>query len=200
MTKLSAALSALALVVLVGGTALYTFLTKASDCGISPVAGAAIGGPFELVGAQGQLLTDVDVIDRPSLVYFGYTFCPDVCPFDMARNALAVDLMEDGGADVGLVFVSIDPARDTPDVLASYVEHMHPRMTALTGSAEQVKSAADSYRVYYAKGEGDDEFYLMDHSTFTYLMFPGNELGAFFKRDDTAETIAEKTACLITSR
>jgi protein SCO1/2 len=158
MTKLSAILSALALVALVGGTALYTFLTKATDCGISPVAGAAIGGPFELVNAEGQAVTDADVIDTPSLVYFGYTFCPDVCPFDMARNALAVDLLEDQGTEVGLVFVTIDPARDTPEILSSYVSDMHPRM------------------------------------------FPGNELGAFFKRDDTAETIAEKTACLIKSR
>ena len=197
MTKLAALLAGVGLLALVGGTALYTTLAKAQDCDASSAIGATIGGPFELVNARGETVTDTDVLTRPTLVYFGYTFCPDVCPFDVARNALAVDLLEDMGEDVGLVFISIDPERDTPDVLAKYVDDMHPKMTALSGSAEQVKAAASAYRVYYAKGEGEGEFYLMDHSTFTYLMLPGNELAAFFRREETAEGMAEKSACLI---
>ncbi|NNE80101.1 MAG: SCO family protein [Silicimonas sp.] len=200
MTKLSAILSAFVLVAIVGGTAVYTYVSRPADCGVTSVVGASIGGPFELVNASSETVTDSTVIDRPALVYFGYTFCPDVCPFDMARNALAVDLLKEQGHDVALVFVSIDPKRDTPEVLAGYAFDMHPEMIALSGTAAQVKTAADAYRVYYARGEGDDEFYLMDHSTFTYLMFPDNQLGALFKRDDTAETIAEQTACLIKSR
>ena len=197
MTKLTALMAGFGLVALVGGTALYTVMANAQECDASSAIGATIGGPFELVNAQGETVTDAEVLDRPSLVYFGYTFCPDVCPFDMARNALAVDLLEEQGEDVGLVFVSIDPERDTPEVLGQYVDDMHPKMTALSGSAEQVKAAASAYRVYYAKGEGDGEFYLMDHSTFTYLMLPGNELAAFFRREETAEGMAEKSACLI---
>ena len=199
MTKLAALLAGCGLAVLIGGTAAYTFMADSAECDASSAVGASVGGPFELINAQGQLVTDADVIDRPSLVYFGYTFCPDVCPFDVARNALAVDLLEEKSHDVALVFISIDPERDTPEVLAKYVDDMHPRMTALSGSAEQVKNAADAYRAYYARGEGEGDFYLMDHSTFTYLMMPGNELAAFFRREETPEGMAEKTACLINS-
>ena len=197
MSKSVAILAALGLTALVGGTAAYTYLSTPGDCDVSSAVGAKIGGPFELVDSTGNLVTDADVIDKPALIYFGYTFCPDVCPFDVARNALAVDFLDEMGRDVALVFISIDPDRDTPEVLAQYADDMHPKMIALSGSDAQVKTAADAYRAYYAKGEGEGEFYLMDHSAFTYLMMPGNELAAFFRRDVSAESMAEKTACLI---
>lgn len=198
MAKIYAILAAFVLAAMIGGTALYVRLNDRPDpCGLSTMAGATIGGPFELVNSRGETVTDAEVIDRPALVYFGYTFCPDVCPFDVARNAEAVDLLKDAGHDVRLVFVSIDPQRDTPETLSDYRMNMYPDMVALTGSDDQIRDAAAAYRVYYARGSGDDEFYLMDHSVFTYLMMPGNDLAAYFKRDDTAENIAEKTACYI---
>jgi protein SCO1/2 len=195
MTKLYASVAAFALAAVIGGTAYWT-ATAESECGATAVAGATIGGPFELLDSDGTLVTDLDVIDRPSLVYFGYAFCPDVCPFDVARNALAIDILEEQGIDAKPVFITIDPARDTPEELAKYAADMHPKMVALSGSEEQVKTAAQAYKVYYAKGEGEGDFYLMDHSTFTYLMMPDTGLATFFKRDDSAEFIAEKTACL----
>lgn len=199
MTKLYAGVAALALAAIIGGTALYTMVRSPAECGGNAIAGgsAAIGGPFELVAPDGSLVTDEDVIDRPALVYFGYTFCPDVCPFDVARNVLAVDILDEQGIDVRPVFISIDPERDTPEVMAQYADDMHPDMVALTGSAEQVKAAAQAYKVYYAKGSGEGEFYLMDHSTFTYLMLPGSGLATYFGRSDTPEDMAEQTACLI---
>ena len=197
MTRLYAVLAAACLALMIGGTALWTAFRDPDPCGVGAVAGATIGGPFELLKGAGELVTEAEVIDRPALVYFGYTFCPDVCPFDVARNVLAVDLLADQGVELRPVFVSIDPARDTPEVMAQYAEDMHPEMWALTGSAEQVQEAAQAYRVYYAKGPGEDEFYLMDHSTFTYLMLPVTGLAAFFRREDTAEGIAEAAACLI---
>ena len=197
MNKAAILLAGLGLLVLVSGTALYTFLGARSECDGSSAVGATIGGPFELVDRKGEPVTDADVLNRPALVYFGYTFCPDVCPFDMARNALAADLLAEQGHDIAVVFISVDPERDTPEVLGQYADDMYPEMTALTGSAEQVKAAASAYRAYYAKGEGSGEFYLVDHSTFTYLMFPGNELGAYFRREDTAEKVAETAACLV---
>ena len=197
MTKMAVLLAGVGLAALIGGTAAYTLTAGGADCDVASAVGAPIGGPFELVNAEGELVTDADVIDRPALVYFGYTFCPDVCPFDVARNALAVDILEEQGEDVAIVFVTIDPARDTPEVLASYAEDMHPKMIALTGSDEQVKQAADAYRAYYARGSGDDEFYLMAHSNFTYLMMPGNELATFFRAEETPEGMAEKSACMI---
>lgn len=199
MSKLYAGLSALALAAIIGGTALYTSLQAPSNCGGNSVAGgsAAIGGPFELLAPDGTLVTENDVIDRPALVYFGYTFCPDVCPFDVARNVLAVDILQEQGLDVRPVFISVDPDRDTLEVMAQYADDMHPKMLALTGSAEQVKTAALAYKVYYAKGSGEGEFYLMDHSTFTYLMLPEAGLATYFGRDATPEEIAEQTACLL---
>lgn len=199
MSRLYAGIAALVLAALIGGTALYTTFSRPSSCGGNSVAGGsdAIGGPFELVAPDGSIVTEADVIDRPALIYFGYTFCPDVCPFDVARNILAVDLLEEQGIEVRPVFVSIDPERDTPEVMGQYAEDMHPRMMALTGSAEQVKAAAQAYRVYYAKGSGEGEFYLMDHSTFTYLMLPGQGLATYFGRSDTPEDMAAQTACLI---
>lgn len=186
------------LVALIGGTAVYTQLRSVpNECNAATVAGAAIGGPFELVDATGALVTDEDVLDRPSLVYFGYTFCPDICPFDVARNAEAVDLLKAMGLDVQPVFVTIDPARDTPEVMADYQFNMHPDLVGLTGSDEQIRAAAEAYKVYYARGTGDDEYYLMDHSVFTYLMLPGNTLATYFRRETSAEDMAEMTACLI---
>ena len=199
MTKLYAGAAALALSAIIGGTALYTMLQTPHDCGGNSVAGgsAAIGGPFELVAPDGVVVTDVDVIDRPALVYFGYTFCPDVCPFDVARNALAIDILDEQGLDVRPVFISVDPDRDTPEVMGIYAENMHPKMVALTGSPEQVKVAAQAYKAYYAKGPAEDEFYLVDHSAFTYLMFPETGYATHFGRNATPEEMAEQTACFI---
>ena len=110
---------------------------------------AQIGGPFELVSETGETVTDADVIDKPTLIYFGYTFCPDVCPLDAARNAAAVDILEERGDMVKPVFISVDPARDTPEVLAEFTDYLHPRMVGLTGSPEQVRAASKAYRTYY---------------------------------------------------
>ena len=199
MTKLTAVISAIALAVLIGGTAAYTYLRPLPECGGNSVAGgnAAIGGPFELLDGAGRIVTDADVIDGPTLVYFGYTFCPDVCPFDVARNALAVDLLDEMGHDVTPVFITVDPARDTVEIMDRYARDMHPKMIALTGSEDQVKAAARAYRVFYAKGSGEGDFYLMDHSTFTYLMFPETGLATYFGRTASPEEMATETACHI---
>jgi protein SCO1/2 len=145
------------LAVAIGGAAVWTALNQESSCGGNAIAGGnvAIGGPFELMNGDGMLVTDGDVIDGPTLVYFGYTFCPDVCPFDVARKI------------------------------------------GLTGSPEQVKAASQAYKTYYARGTGEGEFYLMDHSTFTYLMLPNTGLASYFGRDVQPEEMAEQTACHI---
>jgi len=186
----------------IGGAALWTTLSQENTCGGNAIAGGnvAIGGPFELLNGAGELVTDQDVIDGPSLIYFGYTFCPDVCPFDVARNAIAIDILAEQGLDVTPVFISIDPERDTPEIVAQYGADMHPEMIALTGSPEQVKAASLAYKTYYARGIGESEFYLMDHSTFTYLMFPETGLASYFGRDVAPEAMAEQTACHIAAR
>lgn len=173
-----------------------------AQCRQGQVAGgsAAIGGPFELVSETGEVVTDEDVLTEPSLIYFGYTFCPDVCPMDASRNAEAVDLLEGQGRNVQPVFISIDPARDTPEVLAEFTNYLHPRMLGLTGSAAQIKAASQAYRTYYRKQEpedGDEEYYLMDHSTFTYLTLPGYGFVEYFRRDTTPEDMAARVGCFL---
>lgn len=202
MNKVYVGVGALALAGAIGGAAIWTTLSRGNTCGGNAIAGGniAIGGPFELLNGAGELVTDMQVIDGPTLVYFGYTFCPDVCPFDVARNAIAVDILAERGLNVTPVFISIDPERDSPEIVAQYAADMHPDMIALTGSPEQVKAASQAYKTYYARGNGEGEFYLMDHSTFTYLMFPDTGLATYFGRDVAPEEMAEQTACHIAAR
>ena len=189
-------------VALLGGTAGYVIVNQSddvfADCRSSTVGGGDIGGPFTLVDETGATVTDKDVLAKPSLIYFGYTFCPDICPLDTARNADAVDILAEQGFDVTPIFITIDPARDTPEVVASFTENLHPKMIGLTGSEEQVKAASAAYKTYFRKQASEDpDFYLMDHSTFTYLVLPQTGFVEFFRRDDTAEQMAERTACFL---
>ena len=181
------------------GLGVYTWqATQQPDpCGYAAVAGAAIGGPFELVSETGATVTDRDVITKPTLVYFGYTFCPDVCPLDTMRNAQAAYMLEDQGIDIGTVFVTVDPERDTVDVVSEFTDNFHENMVGLTGTPEQVKAAAQAYRVYYQAQDDDPEFYLVDHSNQTYLMFPDTGFATFFRNDTTAKQVAEISACFV---
>jgi protein SCO1/2 len=202
MTRLYAGLAAGAVAALLGGSAAYVLFNRAADpfaqCRAGAVGGGDIGGAFTLVDETGATVTEKDIITKPTLVYFGYTYCPDICPLDAARNAEAVDILEERGLDVTPVFITIDPARDTPQVLAEFTENLHPRMIGLTGSEDQVKAASQAYKTFFRKQDGDDpEFYLMDHSTFTYLMLPETGFADFFRREDTAEQIADRTACFV---
>ncbi len=201
MSKLYAGVAAATVAAFLGGSAWYVLSNRANDpfaeCRQGQIAGGDIGGPFTLVNPKGETVTDAQVITKPTLVYFGYTFCPDVCPFDMNRNVEAVDLLDAQGWDVTPVFISIDPERDTPDAMGDYASNMHPKLIALTGTEEQVKTASLAYKTYYKRQPSEDEFYLMDHSTFTYLMLPGEGFVDFFRRELTSDQMAESVACFL---
>ncbi len=201
MTNLYAGAAAAAVAVFLGASGWYVLANRSDDafaeCRQGQVAGGDIGGPFTLVNTAGQAVTDAEVLTKPSLVYFGYTFCPDVCPFDMSRNVEAVDLLATKGIDATPVFITIDPDRDTPEALADYAANLHPQLIALTGSADQVKAASQAYKTFYQKQDTGDEFYLMDHSTFTYLMLPGTGFVDFFRREITSDQMAESVACFV---
>lgn len=201
MTRFYAGLAAAVVVAFLGAMA-YFLLFKPEDdafaqCRSSEVAGGDIGGPFTLVGTDGKTVTEKDVLAKPALVYFGYTFCPDVCPVDMGRNVEAVDILEERGFDVTPVFISIDPERDTPEALADFARNLHPKLVALTGSLDQVKAASQAYKTFFAKQPADDEFYLVDHSTMTYLMLPDGGFADFYRRDIAADKMAESVACFL---
>lgn len=206
MTRTFAAIAAAVVVALIAGTAFVVLRGGSSDrfaaCRESVVAGGAgaIGGPFTLVDTAGRTVTEREVITEPSLLYFGYTFCPDVCPLDTARNAEAVDVLEEMGHSVTPVFISIDPRRDTPAVVADFVGNLHPRMIGLTGSEDQVRAASNAYRTFYRVQPGDPDYYLVDHSTFTYLVLPGAGFVEFFRRDLEPEAMAARVACFLDAR
>ena len=182
----------------------WPFSSKNSDqfakCRSNTITGVigTIGGPFTLIDHKGATVTDTDVITEPSLIYFGYTFCPDVCPLDTARNGEVVDILAQIGKSVTPIFISIDPKRDTSEVMAEYSKWIHPKMKGLTGSQEQVKAASKAYRTYYKlHADEGNGFYLVDHSTMTYLVLPEHGFMEFFRRDQSAEKVAEKVACYI---
>lgn len=203
MTRIYALVAAVVVAAALGGIWYATRPADSRDqfaeCRSGQVAGGSgqIGGPFTLVNSKGETVTDKDVITGPSLLYFGYTFCPDVCPLDNSRNAEAIDILESRGKMVTPVFISIDPARDTPEVVGDFAYNLHERMIGLTGSPEQVKAASQAYKTYYKAHPAEDDFYLVDHSTFSYLVLPGHGFVEFFRRDLSPEDMADKIGCFV---
>lgn len=168
-----------------------------AECRGGQVAGN-IGGSFSLINQDGFEVTDVDVIKEPSLIYFGYTFCPDICPLDTYRNVEAVRILEKKGYSVTPIFITFDPQRDTTEVIKEFSNFMHPKMIGLTGSVEQIRKITSKYRVYYKKqNDEDQQNYLVDHTAFTYLVLPEIGFMDFFRRDLTAEQLADKVACFL---
>ena len=133
---------------------------------------ALVGGPFQMVNQNGTVVTDRDFAGKPTLIFFGYTYCPDVCPTELQIMSAALDQLGDKAAHVQPVFVTVDPERDTPPVIKSYLESFGPRWTGLTGSPEQVQAMAKAWHVFYEKRENKEspKDYLMDHSSFIFLM------------------------------
>ncbi|MCT4611690.1 MAG: SCO family protein [Pelagimonas sp.] len=203
MQRIAAISASVAIAALLGAVWYSTTGPDTADqfaqCRSGNVAGGAgqIGGPFTLVDKNGETVTDKDVITEPSLVYFGYTFCPDVCPLDTVRNADAVDLLAQKGQSATPVFITIDPERDTPEVVGDFAYNLHDKAIGLTGSAEQIKAASQTYKTYYKKQDGDPEYYLVDHSTFTYLVLPEHGFVEYFRREVTPEQMAERVGCFV---
>jgi len=131
---------------------------------------ALVGGPFALTDQNGRPVSDADFRGKLMLVYFGYTFCPDVCPTELLDMSQAVDALGKDGDEVQPIFITVDPVRDTPEALKEFLVNFHPRMLGLTGSVEQVQAAAKAYRVYFAKATGAERDYLVDHTSIVYLM------------------------------
>lgn len=164
---------------------------SASDlAGMSPASGsgkAAVGGDFTLTDQNGNLVTAHDLKGRYSLVFFGFTFCPDVCPTTLNTVTQALSKIGETAQQVQPVFISVDPERDSPAVLKNYVTAFDPRLLALSGTPDQVRQVTDAYKVYYFahKKDAEDREYLVDHSSFIFLMNPSGEYVTHF-----AHTIA----------
>jgi protein SCO1 len=158
---------------------------------------SAIGGPFRLVDQNGKTVTDADLKGKWSLVYFGYTHCPDACPTALNDIAIALDELGPQRNAVRPVFVTVDPERDTPEVLKSYVTAFDAPILALSGTLEEIAQAAKGYRVYYAKHPEAGGDYSMDHSSVIYVMDPEGRFTASFTQENSPEEIAERLKKLL---
>ena len=152
----------------------------------------AIGGPFALIDQDGKPFSSEQLKGKPTLIYFGYTFCPDVCPTSLLLMETAMDqLGNDANKKVNLVFITVDPERDTPQLLKGYVPNFGPTFIGLTGTPEQIAAAARAYRVYFQKVPGKEGSpYLMDHSSIVYLLDRNGRFVAHFTHEAKAEAIA----------
>lgn len=168
---------------------------KSGEAGGVKTAGQAlVGGPFTLTDQDGKTVTDADFRGKYMLIYFGFTFCPDVCPTELQVMAGAVSKLGANTSKVQPIFVTVDPERDTPEVLAKYVKQFDPRLIGLTGTPEQIARIAKEYRVFYEKVKDDESSadYTMDHSSIAYLMGPDGRFLTFFPPGVSPEEMAEK--------
>jgi protein SCO1 len=162
-----------------------------------PLAGARIGGPFALTDQNGKTVRDVDFAGKYRIVYFGYTYCPDVCPTDMAKIGQAMKLLDKqaprAAARIVPIFITVDPERDTPAVLGQFAANFDPRIVGLTGSAQAIAQVAKNYAVYFQKQPpGPGGGYMVDHVAIAYLMGPEGNPIASLPLEKGAEAIVEQ--------
>ena len=157
---------------------------------------AQIGGPFSLTDHRGQTRTQADFAGRPMLIFFGFTYCPDVCPTALDRVGAALELLQKAAPErfdaLQVLFISVDPERDTPQALADYLGYFHPKILGLTGTQASIDAVKKAYRVYAARSADTDAngHYLVDHSSFFYLMDGDNRYLAHFDHALTPEDLA----------
>lgn len=196
---------ALAVIVVMMGAGLKYFEDQkrsASGNGTKIIQGAkvktgkpSIGGAFTLTDSTGKAVKDTDFHGKFAIMFFGYTYCPDVCPTTLTTLSEALDLLGDEAKKIKPIFVTVDPARDKPADLKSYLEHFHPSFIGLTGTQAEIDHVKKIYRIYAAKvqvSKEDPEDYAMDHSAVSYLMRPDGSFETFFSHKMTAEAIAIK--------
>uniref|UniRef100_A0ACD5ZEE6 Uncharacterized protein n=1 Tax=Avena sativa TaxID=4498 RepID=A0ACD5ZEE6_AVESA len=156
------------------------------------VGTAAIGGPFSLLNHDGKPVTEKDFLGKWTLLYFGFTHCPDICPDELQKMSAAINkIKETAKLEIVPVFISVDPERDTVEQVHDYVKEFHEDLIGLTGTSEEVRKVARAYRVYYMKTEEEGSDYLVDHSIVMYLMNPKMEFVKFFGKNYDEDTLAQ---------
>ncbi|AQK68639.1 Protein SCO1 1, mitochondrial [Zea mays] len=156
------------------------------------VGTAAIGGPFKLLNHDGKPVTEKDFLGKWTLLYFGFTHCPDICPDELQKMAAAIDkIKEKAKLDVVPVFITVDPERDTVEQVRDYVKEFHPDLVGLTGTTDEVRQVARAYRVYYMKTEEEGSDYLVDHSIVMYLMDPEMKFVKFYGKNYDTDSLAD---------
>jgi protein SCO1/2 len=183
-----------AIVAVAAATALAPLVRQLIEPGgtIRTVGAAAVGGPFTLTDHTGRTVTDKDFRGRYMLVFFGFTFCPDICPSGLQTMAAALDKVGAKADRITPIFITVDPERDTSEKLKEYVAHFHPRLVGLTGTPEQIQDVARAYRAYYkkVKDERSSAPYTMDHTSIIYLMGPDGAFVTHFTHATPLDTMA----------
>ncbi len=170
---------------------------SAEGPGLSFVPQKAVGAPYSLIDSRGEQVDSSAFAGEYQLIYFGYTYCPDVCPTELLVMGQAVQKVAETEPDIAAriqpIFITVDPERDTPSLMGEYVANFHDRMIGLTGSPDAIARVAHDFRVFYAKAEGDDpENYLMDHSSFLYLVGPDDTLTAMLRTNGDSDAVARE--------
>ena len=172
----------------------------AADGGLVIMTPAAPGGAFSLIDHSGRPVTEQSFRGKHVVMVFGYTSCPDVCPATLTAVVGAMELLGAKAQAVQPLFVTVDPERDTPAVLAKYVAAFHPRLLGLTGSPEQIRQMAQDYRVYVAKGETSGGAYPVDHSAYVYVIGPEGRVLTYLKHETTPQAMATAIERLMSQR
>ena len=172
-------------------------ISESGTCNKSTNFVNELGGPIDLIDQNETTFSLKKQNASLSLLYFGYSYCPDICPYDLERNAYVKDIMDEHKLDINLVFITLDPSRDTTERLKDFSEYIHTSMIALTGSTDQIDALKKAYGVFGKsnKVNNEDQSYLVDHSTFSYLVNKNGEILSYFNRRESPEKISEKIKC-----
>ena len=176
---------------------IYKEISNSGACNKSNNFIDGLGASIDLID-QNDRPFSLEKQDTPlSLIYFGYSYCPDICPYDLERNAYVKDIMDEAQLDINLIFITLDPLRDTAERLKDFSEYIHDSMIALTGSNDEIEVLKKGYGVFGKsnKIDSEDQSYLVDHSTFSYLVNKNGKVLSFFNRRETPEKISEKIKC-----
>jgi len=176
---------------------IYTHISESEGCNKSTNFVNGLGGPVDLIDQNETTFSLEKQNASLSLLYFGYSYCPDICPYDLERNAYVKDIMDEQQLDINLVFITLDPFRDTTERLKDFSEYIHKSMIALTGSNDQIEALKKAYGVFGKSNKVDyeDQSYLVDHSTFSYLVNKDGKVLSYFNRRESPEKISEKIKC-----
>jgi cytochrome oxidase Cu insertion factor (SCO1/SenC/PrrC family) len=155
---------------------------------------ALVGGAFTLTDSSGKRVTDQDYRGKYTLVFFGFTSCPDICPAGLQLMAGALEKLGPKAQRITPIFISVDPERDTPEKLATYVKNFDPRLVGLTGTPEEIAAVAKAYKVYYAKvpNKENSSDYTMDHTSIIYVMDPKGEFVTHFTPSTSVDELASR--------
>jgi protein SCO1/2 len=184
------------MVITAGGLAALLLLPVPLPQSTTSMTGV-IGGPFTLVASDGRTVTDQAFRGKWMLIYFGYTSCPDACPTALNNMGVALDRLGSDAASLQPVFVTVDPKRDTPEALAEYLKSFDPHIVALSGTEEQVSAVVKGYRVYVEVQPGGDKDYLVNHSSFFYLINPEGKFVNIVHGNVSGEELADRVRQLM---